>query len=488
ANDSTALMGPCTELVLSYDAGQRAEFICSLLDQADGRRLRACEDRLLGSLLGAFRQGTHPAGDCLSPRCCDLLDRHFEEGSPRLAEACLSYFFLVRLHQCQHIDGQLALMGQLETTCPGFWARITAQLQSGQVGYTDLWEQYQTMRCLKNCESYSDLTQVCATCNQFEASDGPFEQAAAHLWTELLVSALEACTQLSALVQSTESSLQSLKRVRLSPKTMAHITQESIGAFWAHVTYPMLTCSAESVPPPLCAGKDSDGEKKRAVLAWRNKMLQNPNDASGFCRLILESGDDISSELSLLKDGFYALAKLVLRKTGVLSWDLLLLYCLDFSKRNAPRYDCKKLAELVTYMEKDAPFPEGLKASGANSCILPGDEQLCRDLCRAATHSAPRLLQELADELRPHGTATGWAPWGQKRRPEEAPVREDHAIPKAVKTGGFSSLFGRKKATPADQGDSWGEIPKMPKEPDVAPRSAPKGGGKRLDKRGGHSR
>ena len=429
---------------------QQKALACRILENTEGHPLSSSGGELLLSLVRSLTRHSLSLDEAHSA----MLDRRFPTFSPAGQDILLEHLLSVRLAQA---SAPVALLQMLQAKCTPLFDAAAKRLQNPTSGYARLWETYQTAVLLPNGLDFGQLDDVCRRYNStatFMGSGGPFEPRVVQLWLDCLKQELEPYIDPLSRKDVLLHSHQMVKNLSLSRTLQKEIDNQSVSLFWSGLPYEKIFTVPNTLPSAFMSSDDPETKKKIHVMRCVSDVVKDPRNIKEMQNLIFYSGGRYSSaQKEAFRKGLYDLTVLLVKESHFFSWDLLLMRCyVRDGDETEPSYHCAMVAEDVAKMESRGLIPADLHAPLSDSAMLQQDPELRKEMKKVIGYKAPRLLQELGEELK----SDSRLPW-QKGKAKESSSPSHEGGGKSAVSGFFQNLFGGRKGQstpPTGPGDS----------------------------------
>lgn len=386
-----------------------------------------------------------------------MLDKQFPTLSPVGQNILLEHLLTVRLAQ---VSKPVSLLQTLQAECPTLFDAVAKRLQDPASGYTRLWEAYQTAVLLPDGLDLIQLEAVCRRHNSsttFMGSGGPFEPRVVQLWLDCLKRELVPYTDALSRSEVLLHAYQILEKLSLSRTLQKEIDAQAVSLFWKGIPYEKIFTLSLPMSGSFMISDNVETKKKIYVMRCVNEVLKDPYNTKEMQNLIFFSGGRYSSaERDEFRKGLYGLTVLLIEEAHFFSWDLLLMRCyIQDENETEPSYHCAMVAEDVAKMESQGIIPANLHAPLSQSSMLQDDPELRKELKKVTGYKAPRILQELNEELK----SDSRLPW-QRGKVQDSSAPKQQSGGKAGMPGFFQNFLGGRKGQnrSATRQDSSGPI------------------------------
>ena len=399
-NDITALLNDSYDIVCRYDASNAASLVRDVLDDAQSRSFNRCEVSMLNNLISTLIEGNF----LLNDNYCSMLDEHYRDYDAPLEETCVSYMMLVRLSDNQPLMPRLEKLMNIRRTKPGFFALIEKSMQSPEYK-SELWENYKTVTCFEEGRlyQYDEIARICYENNTFKNPSGAFESKVRELWVDKFNKDLaDTKTMSEAWHYAITRSWNAMKKLNWSAQTEEDIQTDELELFWRRASLDEIVLGSENLrlSKELIAATRTEKSRVKAELFFLCRGVeQNPRETSDICTAVLNKKRLFTEEEFIkIKDALYELSiEIVKHNRRFVCWDLLLLSVLATDNKG-DFYACDMLLDDIS---KTAEFAGADKANTEFSTIIAGDEQVKKDLYRAASKYKGALFASVEEELKP---------------------------------------------------------------------------------------
>lgn len=429
---------------------QQKALACRILEKNEGNPLSSSGTELLLSLVQSLTRH----GLSLDDPHSSMLDRRFPALSPAGQDILLEHLLSVRLAQ---VSNPVSLLQTLQTECSPLFDAAAKRLQDPSSGYTRLWETYQTAVLLPDGLDFVQLEEVCRRHNSsatFMGSGGPFEPRVVQLWLDCLKRELEPYADSMSRKDVLLHAYQMLEKLPLSRTLQKEIDAQAVSLFWSGIPYEKIFTLSPPMSGSFMSSDDPETKKKIYVMRCVSDVLKNPGNIKEMQNLIFYSGGRYSSaQQEAFRKGLYGLTVLLVKESRFFSWDLLLMRCyVRNGDETEPSYHCAMVAEDVAKMESRGIIPADLHAPLSQSSMLQDDPELRKELKKVIGHKAPRLLQELGEELK----SDFRLPWQRGKPQEPSASKQEIGGKSGVSSFLQNFLSGRKgqNAPPTGPSDS----------------------------------
>ena len=417
---------------------QQKALACSILEKTEGTPLSSSGAELLLSLVRSFTVHRLSLDEPYSA----MLDKRFPDFSSDGQGILLKHLLTVRLAE---VHDPVALLQTLQVECPSFFDDVAKRLQDAASGHARLWETYQTTTLLPDGLDFDQLEAVCRRHNStatFMGSGGPFEPRVVQLWMDCLKRELEPYTDALSRKEVLLHAYEMLEKLSLSRTLQKEIDARAVSLFWEGIPYEKIFTLSPPMSGSFMSSDDPDTKKKIYVMRCVNDVLKDPHNTKEMQNLIFFSGGRYSSaQKAAFRKGLYELTVLLVKEAHFFSWDLLLMRCYFRDEdETEPWYHCTMVAEDVAKMESRGIIPDDLHAPLSESSILQVGPELRKEMKKVIGYKAPRLLQELEEELK----SDFRLPW-QRGKSQESSASKQEGSGKTGMSGFFQNFLGGKK-------------------------------------------